>query len=238
MARLPVPGSDAGNWGTLLNEYLEVSHDTGGALKSSVVANAQVSTGAAISADKLANGTTNVIMTATERTKLTGIAAGATANATDASLRDRSTHTGSQAISTVTNLQTTLDGKAPLASPSFTGAAVFGGTAVVTPDTVTYGASVALNASTGNHFRITMTGNLTLAAPTSPSDGQRILIELIQDGTGGRTLTLNSVFNVTTSITGPITLVTTANTRSYIGAVYRTAGTKWDILAFGTGVAA
>ncbi|MCQ4267404.1 hypothetical protein NAV28_09260 [Pseudomonas stutzeri] len=45
------------------------------------------------------------------KTKLDGIAAGATANATDAQLRDRSTHTGTQAISTVTGLQTALDGK-------------------------------------------------------------------------------------------------------------------------------
>ena len=45
--------------------------------------------------------------------KLNGIATGATANATNAALRDRTTHTGSQAISTITGLQTALDGKAP-----------------------------------------------------------------------------------------------------------------------------
>lgn len=45
------------------------------------------------------------------KTKLDGIATGATANATDAQLRDRATHTGSQAISTVSGLQTALDGK-------------------------------------------------------------------------------------------------------------------------------
>lgn len=58
-----------------------------------------------------------------DRTKLDGIAAGATVNSTDAALRDRATHTGAQAISTVTNLQTTLDAKAPIASPTFTGTA-------------------------------------------------------------------------------------------------------------------
>jgi len=45
------------------------------------------------------------------KTKLDGIATGATANSTDAQLRDRTTHTGSQAISTVSGLQTALDGK-------------------------------------------------------------------------------------------------------------------------------
>lgn len=40
------------------------------------------------------------------KTKLDGIASGATANATDAQLRDRSTHTGEQAASTITGLAT------------------------------------------------------------------------------------------------------------------------------------
>jgi hypothetical protein len=50
-------------------------------------------------------------MSATDKTKLNGIATAATANATDAQLRDRATHTGAQAISTVTGLQTALNTK-------------------------------------------------------------------------------------------------------------------------------
>lgn len=53
------------------------------------------------SADSLTDGATNKAFLATERTKLTGVATGATANATDAQLRDRTTHTGSQAASTI-----------------------------------------------------------------------------------------------------------------------------------------
>jgi hypothetical protein len=33
MARLPQPGSDDGTWGDILNDYLEVEHDSGGNLK-------------------------------------------------------------------------------------------------------------------------------------------------------------------------------------------------------------
>ena len=51
------------------------------------------------------------IITSTERSKLTGVATGATQNDTDANLKNRSNHTGEQAISTVTGLQTALDGK-------------------------------------------------------------------------------------------------------------------------------
>lgn len=46
-----------------------------------------------------------------EKSKLAAVAAGATANATNAELRDRATHTGEQAISTVTGLQSALNGK-------------------------------------------------------------------------------------------------------------------------------
>lgn len=63
-----------------------------------------------------------------DKSKLAGIADGATVNAPDSQLRDRGTHTGTQAIATVSGLQADLDAKAaaitaraPVASPSFTG---------------------------------------------------------------------------------------------------------------------
>ena len=37
MVRLPQPGGDQGNWGNILNEYLEQSHDPRGNLKDNVV---------------------------------------------------------------------------------------------------------------------------------------------------------------------------------------------------------
>lgn len=72
----------------------------------SSVTDAKVAAGAAINADKLVDGTANKLLTAAERTKLGGVATGATANATDAQLRDRSTHTGTQAATTITGLAT------------------------------------------------------------------------------------------------------------------------------------
>jgi hypothetical protein len=58
------------------------------------------------SADTLTDGTTNKAFLATERTKLTGIATGATANSSDATLLARANHTGTQASSTITGLGT------------------------------------------------------------------------------------------------------------------------------------
>jgi len=42
MSRLPTPGSDNGTWGTLLNDFLGVVHDTGGNLNNNVVSNANI----------------------------------------------------------------------------------------------------------------------------------------------------------------------------------------------------
>lgn len=52
MARLPIPGGDLGNWGTILNEYLNQAHDSVGRLKPNTVTTATISD-AAISEVKL-----------------------------------------------------------------------------------------------------------------------------------------------------------------------------------------
>ena len=62
-----------------------------------------------MSADKIPDGTSKVVMSAAERTKLAGIAAGATANQTDATLKARANHTGTQPMSTVSGLELALE---------------------------------------------------------------------------------------------------------------------------------
>lgn len=64
------------------------------------------------------------VMTATDKTKLDGIATGATVNSTDATLLSRSNHTGLQTIGTVTGLQLALDGKATSAQGTLADTAV------------------------------------------------------------------------------------------------------------------
>lgn len=46
MARLPQPGSDQGQWGEILNEYLLVSHSATGALNAGSVTNLSIADGA------------------------------------------------------------------------------------------------------------------------------------------------------------------------------------------------
>lgn len=58
--------------------------------------------------DAFSSGTNSVRFTSANQTKLNGIATGATANSSDATLLARANHTGVQAESTVTNLTTDL----------------------------------------------------------------------------------------------------------------------------------
>ncbi len=58
-ARLPVPGSDDGSWGTVLNDYLSQSLDSSGNLKANVVGASQVADGALPEA-KIQNLTTDL----------------------------------------------------------------------------------------------------------------------------------------------------------------------------------
>jgi hypothetical protein len=60
-----------------------------------------------------ADGMNAGVMLPAQVTKLAGVATSATANSPDAALLARANHTGTQAISTIVNLQTTLEGKAP-----------------------------------------------------------------------------------------------------------------------------
>lgn len=140
------------------------------------------------------------------------------------------------AVADTTGLQAALDAKAPLASPTFTGT-VTAPRLVTPPVVLADAATIATDAATGNHFRVTLGGNRTLGAPTNPVDGQKALWELIQDGTGSRTLALDTGaggFAFGTDITS-ITLSTAASKRDFLGAVYSAALTRWLVLAFAKG---
>lgn len=102
---------------------------------------------------------------------------------------------------------------------------------VTAPVALTDAATIATDASLGNHFRVTLGGNRTLGAPTNPSDGQIGTWEFIQDGTGSRTITLNAIFALGTDIS-TVTLTTTASARDFMTAKYNSTANKWYVLGF------
>jgi len=96
--------------------------------------------------------------TSTLKTKLSGIASGATANATDAQLRDRATHTGTQAAGTITGLAAVAtsgsasdlaSGTLPVARLSLVSPPAIGGTTPAAGTFTTLVATGRLNAPSG-----------------------------------------------------------------------------------------
>lgn len=61
--------------------------------------------------DDIASGSTNKAYTGTEQTKLAGVETGATANDTDANLKARANHTGTQTASTISDFGTAADAR-------------------------------------------------------------------------------------------------------------------------------
>lgn len=140
------------------------------------------------------------------------------------------------AQSDVSGLTAALALLAPLASPALTGTATAvnltqSGRYLSTPDVLTDAATIAIDASLGNDFTVTLGGNRTLGTPTNPVNGQKILIAIRQDGTGSRTLAYSAAWRFGTDIPTP-TLTTAINKTDYLGARYNGTDSVWDVIAF------
>ena len=96
---------------------------------------------------------------------------------------------------------------------------------------LTYAATLNTDASAGDIFDVTLTGNVTLANPTNPVDGKTIRWRIRQDGTGNRTVTLGNKFVVPSSATSPLPFSTAANKMDILAATYHAGRDKWDIVA-------
>jgi hypothetical protein len=97
---------------------------------SNVIITSDTGTDATIPA---VDGTNAGVMTPTQKTKLDGIATGATANDTDANLKNRANHTGTQTASTISDFNTAALAAAPAETTATEGALINGATAKSTP---------------------------------------------------------------------------------------------------------
>jgi len=103
---------------------------------------------------------------------------------------------------------------------------------ITTPVALSDGATPALDASLGNIFTLAAAGDRTIAVPSNPTEGQKIIIVHLASG-GARTLALNSGtggFSFGSDITA---LSQTASGKyDYIGCVYNTTANKWHVIAY------
>lgn len=130
--------------------------------------------------------------------------------------------------------QTALNLKANLAGPTFTGTVTMA-KSVNTPVVLSDAGTVAVDASLGNYFRLTLTATgHTLGNPTNATDGQMLLFELIQAAGGGDTLALDTKFTFGLGITS-FTMTATASKRDFLGVVYNSTADKFFVIALAQG---
>lgn len=97
--------------------------------------------------------------------------------------------------------------------------------------TLTDGATPALDASLGATFRLSASGDRTIGIPTNPTANQRIMIQHYANG-GARTLALNTGAGGFRFCTDIAALTQTASGKTdYIGAIYNSTDSKWDVVA-------
>ena len=95
------------------------------------------------------------------------------------------------------------------------------------PFTLPDSATIAIDASHGDYFRVRLLGNRTLAAPTNGADGQRVLIEALAAG-GRRTLTLNASYVRSTGIASAISI---PSGKRWFGQLVNVQALGWVVIA-------
>lgn len=108
--------------------------------------------------------------------------------------------------------------------------------AVIAPAVVnlTDAATIAVDASQGNDFRVTIAGNRTMGNPANPTNGQQIIFQVTQGSGGSFTLSWGSSYEFSADLPQP-SLSTAAGHTDLLGFVYNTAKGTWLLAAFVNG---
>jgi hypothetical protein len=91
--------------------------------------------------------------------------------------------------------------------------------------------TIAVNASLGNDFRVTIAGNRTMGTPTNPANGQQIIFQVTQGSGAPFTLSWGTGYEFSADLPQP-TLSTTAGQTDLVGFIYNAAMGTWLLAAF------
>ena len=96
--------------------------------------------------------------------------------------------------------------------------------------------TIAVDASLGNDFRVTIGGDRTVGTPANPADGQKIVFQVTQGADAPFTLAWSSGYQFSVGLPQP-TLSTTAGLTDLLSFVYNAAKGTWLCAAFVSGFA-
>lgn len=220
-ARLPVPGSDDGTWGVILNDYLGVSFNSDGTIQSSALT-------AAGGYTKPTLGIPASDLDASTQSALSGaVQVGGDIGGTAASPTVTSTHLSAPLPVSQGGTGSTTQNFVDLStSQTLSNKAVLQRTVTLTASSNTY----TPNSSTADLVRITSpTANFTVANDIgSPIDGQKILMRILSGATA-YSATWGTAYISSGVASLPTTLV--ASKTITCGFIYDLHASAWVLIA-------
>lgn len=129
-----------------------------------------------------------------------------------------------------------IGGRALAASPALAGTTTEAGAVAPAVVALTDAATIAVDASLGNDFRLTIGGNRTISTPLNPTDGEQIIFQITQGADGSNRVTWDTGYEFSTGLPQPA-LSTTAGQLDLLGFVYNAVKGKWLLAAFVNGFA-
>jgi hypothetical protein len=95
-------------------------------------------------------------------------------------------------------------------------------------------ATIAVDASQGNDFRVTIAGDRTMGNPANPVDGQQIIFQVTQGGAGSFQLAWGTSYEFSRALPQPSLSAAPGHTDIF-GFVYNAAVGSWLLAAFVNG---
>jgi hypothetical protein len=123
-----------------------------------------------------------------------------------------------------------------LAQASPASAATTTESGAVTPAVVnlTDAATISVDASLGNDFRVTVSASRTMGNPSNASDGQQIIFQITQGTAGSSLITWDDGYEFSEGLPQP-TLSTKPGQTDLLGFVFNVGKGKWLLAAFVNG---
>jgi hypothetical protein len=160
MTRLPTPGADSGNWGSILNDFLDRAHNSDGTLKSSAVS----ASGAAVDDTVVHNsGTETIAGTKTFTSSPIVPTPTSSTDATNKTYVDSTVSAGAPDASTTTKglVQLTNDLGGTVTAPTVPGLATKVGSVAAADSTITIGGTATAPTISVNVIAESKVANLT-----------------------------------------------------------------------------
>jgi hypothetical protein len=99
---------------------------------------------------------------------------------------------------------------------------------------LTDAATITVDASFGNDFRVTLATNRTMGNPANPTDGQQVIFQVTQGTAGSAAINWGSGYEFADGLPQP-PLSTVAGQTDLLGFIYNAAKGTWLLAAFVNG---